>query len=347
VDSPAQEPLPDIAPPEGYAGTLEFAWIDPLPELAAAYTFNLRMPEEATGFQFIEVWAEGRASGAAARSAEYVFVLEPSMSEDCAAGGDLDLGEIPGAEGEAQYSLISGGHGPSEFDNCAPVRIHSADYKNIDFRFGLGELLRLIQFYNHQCYSCRAENEGADDNPDDGLKGRCNMNECPEPPCPTATDNPTCEACLNGNHDCIPHSGDYAPQNWKISVSELLRLIQFYNSNGYHTNDDGENGFAPEDSPCNGIRNLSTIVNDPEQDLFFGTEIGGSRYGTEGGYFFDYLVEDDPPTSDPYCFDLDYCSIVLRDFNALFPPTTSYGGHCNITTTAIRGLMAGRMSMAS
>lgn len=41
------------------------------------------------------------------------------------------------------------------------------------------------------------------------------------------------------------HSGDYlAPFN-KITLSELLRLIQFYNTGQYHCDPDGEDNFAP------------------------------------------------------------------------------------------------------
>lgn len=35
------------------------------------------------------------------------------------------------------------------------------------------------------------------------------------------------------------------PQDWSVSLSELLRLIQFYNSGGYAACLDGEDGFCP------------------------------------------------------------------------------------------------------
>jgi hypothetical protein len=34
--------------------------------------------------------------------------------------------------------------------------------------------------------------------------------------------------------DCAPHSSDYDPADWQISLAELLRLIQFYNQGGYY-----------------------------------------------------------------------------------------------------------------
>jgi len=36
------------------------------------------------------------------------------------------------------------------------------------------------------------------------------------------------------DQDCCPHTSDYNPQNWRISLSELLRVIQFYNAGGYY-----------------------------------------------------------------------------------------------------------------
>ncbi len=48
---------------------------------------------------------------------------------------------------------------------------------------------------------------------------------------------------------CSPHSADYNPQDWQIGLSELLRVIQFYNSGGYHACVGGEDGFCPGPEP--------------------------------------------------------------------------------------------------
>jgi hypothetical protein len=71
---------------------------------------------------------------------------------------------------------------------------------------GLSELLRCIQFYNSAGYSCATVPGGTED----GFQ--------PGP----------------GSHACPPHDADYAPQNWAIALSELLRVIQFYNTGAYH-----------------------------------------------------------------------------------------------------------------
>jgi hypothetical protein len=33
---------------------------------------------------------------------------------------------------------------------------------------------------------------------------------------------------------CTPHDSDYATQDWRVSLSELLRLVQFVNAGAYH-----------------------------------------------------------------------------------------------------------------
>ncbi len=97
---------------------------------------------------------------------------------------------------------------------------HTAD-QNADYRISLSELLRGIQFYNSGGLHCE---EGTEDG------------YAPGPP---------------GDTDCPPHASDYNPQDWRISLSELLRLIQFYNSGGYYwCPDEGtEDGCCPGPGP--------------------------------------------------------------------------------------------------
>jgi len=53
----------------------------------------------------------------------------------------------------------------------------------------------------------------------------------------------------DGDKTCIPrHHSDYK-QDWKIDLSELLRLIQFYNSDGYCSDPIGEDGFKAGKQP--------------------------------------------------------------------------------------------------
>jgi len=92
--------------------------------------------------------------------------------------------------------------------------IHSAD-QNGDGKISLVELLRVIQFFNSAGFHCA-------DGTEDGYN--------PGP---------------NGEKTCRPHASDYNPRNWEIGLTELLRLIQFFNSGGYHKCEDSEDGYCP------------------------------------------------------------------------------------------------------
>ncbi len=71
----------------------------------------------------------------------------------------------------------------------------------------LSELLRVIQFYNAGGHHCVGEEEVESE---DGY-----------------TPGP-------GDTSCAPYSADVNPTDWKISLGELLRVIQFYNRGGYY-----------------------------------------------------------------------------------------------------------------
>jgi hypothetical protein len=93
--------------------------------------------------------------------------------------------------------------------------MHSAD-TNADFMIKLSELLRVIQLFNTGEFHCSPNTE-------DGY------------------------ATGPGDRTCPHHDSDYvAPRDWRINLTELLRLIQFFNAGGYRTaNTTTEDGFAP------------------------------------------------------------------------------------------------------
>ncbi len=93
---------------------------------------------------------------------------------------------------------------------------HSADYNPSDYEISLSETLRIVQIHTLGSYSCDSDGE-------DGY-------------------------VAGGDTDrtCTPHDSDYNPQDWEISLSELLRIIQFYHSDAYHADPTGEDGFSPE-----------------------------------------------------------------------------------------------------
>ena len=106
---------------------------------------------------------------------------------------------------------------PVEGEVCAVGPFHSAD-QDESGTLSLNELLRLIQFFNSGGFGCEFGTE-------DGY--------IPNGP----------------SHSCCTHSSDYNPNgpSWTIDLTELLRLIQFFNSGGYHvcSGDGTEDGFCP------------------------------------------------------------------------------------------------------
>lgn len=113
---------------------------------------------------------------------------------------------------------IPGGEGEGEGEGGG----HSADQSG-DGVIQLGELLRVVQFFNSG-----------------GL-------HCAEPP--SSTEDGYVPGANPAQQACAPHSSDYAPQDWAINLTELLRTIQFFNSDGYHPCPDAdppsEDGFCP------------------------------------------------------------------------------------------------------
>jgi len=90
----------------------------------------------------------------------------------------------------------------------------------------LTELLRTIQFFNLRGYHCADRR----DETEDGY--------VPGP---------------GANVSCWPFRFDYAPQDWAISLTELLRAIQFFNLGGYHcaaSREASEDGFLPGQDPA-------------------------------------------------------------------------------------------------
>lgn len=92
---------------------------------------------------------------------------------------------------------------------------HSSD-SNDDGEFSLTEVLRVVQLFNARQFHCAT---GATE---DGF--------APGP----------------GLLDCDPHSSDYNPQNFRISLSELLRLVQLFSFRFYEPcPGETEDGFCP------------------------------------------------------------------------------------------------------
>jgi len=98
-------------------------------------------------------------------------------------------------------------------DRRVDREIHSLDFATTDGKLDLSELLRAIQLYNTDVFSCDPDSE-------DGYKTGPGMT------------------------DCTPHHSDFDPTDWQIELPELVRAIQLFNSGGYHAQSGSEDGFA-------------------------------------------------------------------------------------------------------
>jgi hypothetical protein len=116
----------------------------------------------------------------------------------------------PDAEGE--------GAAEGEGEGIPVDQYHTAD-QDQNHRVNLVELLRVIQFYNMGNFHCAIPPESTEDGYAPGV----------------------------GDLSCAWHDSDYAPRDWRIGLSELLRLIQFFNTGGYsYCPESGtEDGFCP------------------------------------------------------------------------------------------------------
>jgi hypothetical protein len=125
---------------------------------------------------------------------------------------------------------------------------HTAD-QNADGLIGLSELLRVIQFFNAGGFHCAADPGSTEDG---------------------------YAAGTGANHACAPHASDYLPSgpDWLISLSELLRLIQFFNSGGYHVcpGEETEDGYcpgepAPDSTPPGAVSDFEAVAGDAQVAL--------------------------------------------------------------------------------
>lgn len=156
--------------------------------------------------------------------------VEGEGAAEGAGEGDGD-GAVEG-EGVSEIcndSLDNDENGFTDCDDsaCAATEFctvgHSADYDALSGVIGLSEVLRLAQLYNANGFHCAIPPESTDDGFAPGVNA--------------------------AQQECTPHSSDYGEQNWLISLTELLRLIQFFNTGGYLACPDD---LASEDGYCAG-----------------------------------------------------------------------------------------------
>ena len=99
---------------------------------------------------------------------------------------------------------------------------HSAD-RDVDCRLDLSEILRVIALFNAGGYHCAEAGEVSEDGYVPGIDLE--------------------------SQNCARHDSDFEAPEWRITILEVLRLVQFFNTGGYHDCSmlprPGEDGFCP------------------------------------------------------------------------------------------------------
>jgi len=134
------------------------------------------------------------------------------------AGADSEGDRVLSGQGVLR-TLETGEHRTSATTTVLPWAgagpFHSAD-TNATGAVELSEMLRVVQLYHADAYGCATGTE-------DGYT-------------PGADGEQTCE----------PHDADYLPQDWTLSLREVLRVVQMFNGPGIHYCPDGgtEDGYC-------------------------------------------------------------------------------------------------------
>ncbi|MBI1317666.1 MAG: hypothetical protein GC168_01800 [Candidatus Hydrogenedens sp.] len=126
---------------------------------------------------------------------------------------EIPEGEGTALEGEGEGVIAVDGEGGAE---GADEPVSSADI-NGNYLIELNELLRIIQLFNAGEYFC-------DSASDDGFS--------------------VIELVPGASRPCAQHTSDYNPADWSIELTELLRVVQFFNLGGYTPCAESEDGFC-------------------------------------------------------------------------------------------------------
>jgi ELWxxDGT repeat protein len=225
--------VPTGGPALGASGPLEFTWYGPpYPTIADGMTYAVQIPEDAHGSAtFSGILTGYTLSGLITLDPVVTLVPQAPATEGEGFPEGLPEGEgVPegveegdgAAEGDGATEGLAEGEGLPEGlpeGEGQPPAVHSAD-QNGDGAINLTELLRVIEFFNLRGLHCAIPPASTEDG------------YAPGP---------------GGDQSCSPHASDYNPRNWQINLSELLRIIQFYNMRGYHAclGQGTEDGYCP------------------------------------------------------------------------------------------------------
>ncbi len=156
-------------------------------------------------------------SGLTAEAGQQTLTFDIPILDDVEVEGNesLDISIVAVVNGEVgSTALMTVQILDDDFGDACDTGYHSADFSQ-DYDIDLSELLRCVQLYRYGAYHVDSRTE-------DGYA-------------PGA-----------GSQDGCPHSGDYqGGADWRITLSELLRLIELFSaSGGYDVCPDSEDGFC-------------------------------------------------------------------------------------------------------
>ncbi len=174
-------------------------------------------PQEGEGDGVVEGSPEGTPEGTPDGTPEGIVEGNPEGTPEGTPEGVIEGNPEGTPEGVAEGVVEGTPEGEGEGRTAPPFNSTDQDENNA---ISLSELLRPIQFYNANGYSCASEG-GGEDVYTPGF-GNCSA--------------------------CADYSGDYMAPFCRITLSELLRMIQIFNVGTYHPCDDPD-FFCPGTQP--------------------------------------------------------------------------------------------------
>ena len=130
-----------------------------------------------------------------------------------------------------------------------------------------------------------------------------------------------------GSQVCTPHSADYAPQDWELSVNEMVRITELFQSTSDHSycpDAAGEDGFSA--GACGTSNKLvadNGLPADSRMDTYF--NMSGRREGS--GFLLDVTLSWDSTEGRP---------VVAMGYDGPLPQGWSYAGNESGTVPQLR-----------
>ena len=287
---------PAVSPQSG-DNKLPFLWIDNV-EFPVSISYRVQVADQSEGDQ--QICAQGlyRTFDPEFRTPTVCSEVSGSLIESRMCEQDSNDSLVQGEsnnqterEGSSIESGPGGDVGVQDRGYC--TNYHSADTDH-NWKIELGELNRIVQYYRSNSYMCQTTSLHEDGYlpSDEETPGSCTAE--------------TTEYC------CERHGADYNPPDWKINLSELLRMIQFFNMHEYHEttavdSEDGYNGGAFEEGDCEyvGIPFTSMRIGDADG---FGWGTGAQL--TQNGITSACRDNSYEPTSDFLPVNTDNTSVL-------------------------------------